>query len=73
MLELNRLSGATVYWRDNMATLTTAFTAAKSELLPIVMAALIGMAIVVITGHVQASAIHDAAHDVRHATGFPCH
>ena len=38
-----------------------------------VFAALIGLAIVSITGHVQASTLHDAAHDVRHATGFPCH
>ena len=29
--------------------------------------------IVTLAGHVQAAALHDAAHDVRHATGFPCH
>lgn len=33
----------------------------------------IGLAIMFVTGHVQASTLHDAAHDVRHATGFPCH
>lgn len=33
----------------------------------------IGLAIIVLTGHVQAATLHDAAHDVRHATGFPCH
>ncbi|SFD64484.1 CbtB domain-containing protein [Roseivivax sediminis] len=38
-----------------------------------IFAALIGVGIVTLTGHVQASALHDAAHDVRHATGFPCH
>ena len=38
-----------------------------------VMALLIGLGIVTLAGHVQASALHDAAHDVRHATGFPCH
>ncbi|WP_172300212.1 CbtB domain-containing protein [Pseudoruegeria sp. HB172150] len=36
-------------------------------------ALLIGAAIIFVTGHVQASTLHDAAHDVRHATGFPCH
>jgi cobalt transporter subunit CbtB len=35
--------------------------------------ALIGLGIIFITGHVQADALHVAAHDVRHATGFPCH
>ena len=44
-----------------------------SVALPVLMAALLGLGIVVITGHVQAAALHDAAHDVRHATGFPCH
>ncbi|EKE45374.1 hypothetical protein OCGS_0464 [Oceaniovalibus guishaninsula JLT2003] len=36
-------------------------------------AMLIGLGLVVVTGHVQADTLHDAAHDVRHATGFPCH
>ena len=35
--------------------------------------AIIGIALMVVTGHVQAATLHDAAHDVRHATGFPCH
>ena len=35
--------------------------------------ALIGLGIVFATGHLQAETLHDAAHDVRHATGFPCH
>ncbi len=52
---------------------TTALAGAKSNLLPIVLTALLGLAIIVIAGHVQADALHDAAHDVRHATGFPCH
>lgn len=36
-------------------------------------AAFLGIAIVAVTGLAQASTLHDAAHDVRHATGFPCH
>ena len=39
----------------------------------IALVALIGVAIISVTGHVQATTLHDAAHDVRHATGFPCH
>jgi cobalt transporter subunit CbtB len=35
--------------------------------------AVMGIALMVVTGHVQAATLHDAAHDVRHATGFPCH
>lgn len=35
--------------------------------------ALIGIGLVGLAGHVQADALHAAAHDVRHATGFPCH
>ena len=34
---------------------------------------LIGLGLIGLTGHVQAEVLHDAAHDVRHATGFPCH
>lgn len=35
--------------------------------------ALLGIGLVVLAGHAQADALHAAAHDVRHATGFPCH
>ena len=45
----------------------------SSNIMVIIFAAFVGLSIVAITGHVQASALHDAAHDMRHATGFPCH
>ena len=45
----------------------------KTNMLAIAFAAFVGLGIIAITGHVQAAALHDAAHDVRHATGFPCH
>ncbi|MEM7319799.1 MAG: CbtB domain-containing protein [Pseudomonadota bacterium] len=48
-------------------------TVSTSGLSAAVVVAFIGLAIMVLTGHVQASTLHDAAHDVRHATGFPCH
>lgn len=55
----------------------TAFIQAKSRVAPHVLAALtaalIGVAVISVAGQIQVSALHDAAHDVRHATGFPCH
>ncbi|WP_428696229.1 CbtB domain-containing protein [Stappia sp.] len=50
--------------------------AAKSvstQAIPALVALVLGFAIIFVAGHVQAGALHDAAHDVRHATGFPCH
>ncbi len=53
---------------------TQAVAAKSSSRIPAVLgAALLGITMIVLAGHVQASALHDAAHDVRHATGFPCH
>ena len=59
----------------NSQTQTQTQAAAKSGSIyaPAAIALLIGLGIVLIAGHVQAGALHDAAHDVRHATGFPCH
>jgi cobalt transporter subunit CbtB len=45
----------------------------SSTTLSILAAGLMGLSIIAVAGHVQASTLHDAAHDVRHATGFPCH
>lgn len=48
-------------------------TKTKSTILPVVFALVAGLGIMTVAGHVQAEVLHDAAHDVRHATGFPCH
>ena len=45
----------------------------NTNTLAIAFAAILGLGIIGVAGHVQATALHDAAHDVRHATGFPCH
>lgn len=58
---------------ETTATQTTALSESKSKVLAITLAALMGVAIMFVAGHIQANALHDAAHDVRHATGFPCH
>ncbi len=45
-------------------------TAAK---LPGILALIFGVFMVFGTGFAQPSAMHNAAHDVRHAFTFPCH
>ena len=54
-------------------TTTAGKTASGSILLPAIAAFAIGFGLIFMTGLVQADTLHDAAHDVRHATGFPCH
>lgn len=41
--------------------------------LPILCAAIAGIALISLTGFAQASVLHDSAHDTRHAIAFPCH
>ena len=48
-------------------------TKSATSTVAILFAAIVGFGIVSVAGHVQAQTLHDAAHDVRHATGFPCH
>jgi len=70
--ELQSSSGeATHRSIDDMTTQTLTSTGSRTA--PAFLVAVLGLAIMVITGHVQADTLHDAAHDVRHATGFPCH
>lgn len=52
---------------------TTAQVSVQSSLASIIAVALIGLGVVFVAGNLQAETLHDAAHDVRHATGFPCH
>ena len=54
-------------------TQTNTLTGTATGILPVVFAAILGLGIMFVVGHAQASVLHDAAHDVRHATGFPCH
>ena len=57
----------------DMTTQTLSRSALRSDILALAAVGLIGLGIVFVAGHAQAGALHDAAHDVRHATGFPCH
>jgi cobalt transporter subunit CbtB len=56
-----------------MMTTTTLTKTATSTLAQVVMVAALGLTLLFVAGHAQSSTLHDAAHDVRHATGFPCH
>ena len=57
-----------------MTTQTTTQIRAVSTGLPaILFVAFLGIGLVFLTGLAQSETLHDAAHDVRHATGFPCH
>lgn len=44
-----------------------------STALQLVAAFFLGAVIMYGTGFVQTSPVHNAAHDMRHAQGFPCH
>jgi cobalt transporter subunit CbtB len=56
-----------------MTTQVQTASVARTGIVPVLFAAVLGLGLIAVAGHVQASALHDAAHDVRHATGFPCH
>ncbi len=63
--------------KEHMMNTTTKISTRASDkttaLASVLGVALLGLTILFIAGHAQSAALHDAAHDVRHATGFPCH
>ena len=56
-----------------IATTAPTQTKTSSNVLSVLTAGILGLGIITVAGHVQAVTLHDAAHDVRHTTGFPCH
>ena len=50
-----------------------AVSTTRSRAMPLIACVFIGMFTIFAVGHAQSAALHDAAHDVRHAAGFPCH
>ena len=44
-----------------------------TETLSIAAAALLGLSLIFVAGFANATVLHDAAHDQRHAIAFPCH
>ncbi len=55
-----------------MTTKTLASSKATA-LMSVLFVAMIGASTVFLTGFAHSQTLHDAAHDVRHASGFPCH
>ena len=53
-------------------TTQTQTKAAATSLTAILFVALLGTGMLFLVGMAQSQTLHDAAHDVRHATGFPC-
>ena len=56
-----------------MKTEIKTVAASRGAALPALFAMILGVAVITMTGHLQADTLHTAAHDMRHATGFPCH
>ena len=54
-----------------LRTATVSTTIAKP--LELVAAFLLGAVVLYGAGFVHTSAVHNAAHDMRHSQGFPCH
>ena len=54
-------------------TTTTSVKATTSTLVSVLFMAVLGGALMFMAGHAQSATLHYASHDVRHATGFPCH
>ena len=52
---------------------STAIPITFSKSLQLISAMLLGIVILYGAGFVQTSAAHNAAHDMRHSQGFPCH
>lgn len=51
----------------------TAAAIAPGRIAPIASAFLFGLVLIYGTGFMTTPAVHNAAHDQRHAIGFPCH
>jgi cobalt transporter subunit CbtB len=52
---------------------TVSTTRTSTSLMSILFVALVGATVVFLAGFAHSATLHDAAHDVRHASGFPCH
>ena len=57
---------------DNAAVLSRS-DALKNRIIPSLLAAALGLALIYGAGFAQTAQLHNAAHDGRHSAGFPCH
>ena len=56
-----------------MTAMNKTDTKSAAGVMTIVLVALIGATVVFTAGLANSQTLHDSAHDMRHATGFPCH
>jgi len=50
-----------------------ATSVATTRLIPALSAIALGFALLLAVGFAPVAEVHNATHDTRHATGFPCH
>lgn len=48
-------------------------SSSTSRLLPPLLAVMLGVMVLGLVGFAPIEVVHNAAHDTRHSTGFPCH
>ncbi|WP_132861291.1 CbtB domain-containing protein [Shimia isoporae] len=56
-----------------MTTKTATIAATGSNTLAFAFTLVVGLGLLTVSGMAQATVLHDAAHDQRHAMAFPCH
>ncbi|WP_270731992.1 CbtB domain-containing protein [Shimia sp. Alg240-R146] len=56
-----------------MTTKTATFAVTGSNTLAFAFTLIVGLGLLTVSGMAQATVLHDAAHDQRHAMAFPCH
>ena len=56
-----------------MTTQTASIARSDTSAMGLVLAVLAGAFLLMASGIAQATVLHDAAHDQRHAMAFPCH
>lgn len=54
-------------------TKAVAVSTKSTALISALFVALLGFSMLFVAGFAHSATLHDAAHDVRHSTGFPCH
>lgn len=59
--------------KEQTATLSQQTTWSLSKPVQLIGAMLLGGIILYGTGFIDIAAVHNAAHDMRHSQGFPCH
>ncbi len=45
----------------------------RSRFAPIILAAMLGLGLIFLSGFASSDVLHNAAHDGRHSAAFPCH